>query len=150
MLSFISHPHTTLLRTLWTSERIPRLATHGLNLISCTAYSALSSCGLSAVRPSSLALHFFPHTRPPDIAAHHLGGTTSPLSTRTDCVVGSGCHHRCSGHMHSETRNTLATFFGGLLIRRGHPLSPYGNFSFILSISVGHFLLWVLYSFLYL
>ena len=69
MLSIISHPHTTLLRTLWTSARILRLAAHGLNLTSGTAYSALSSCGLLAVRPSSLALHFFPHTRPPDIAA---------------------------------------------------------------------------------
>jgi hypothetical protein len=69
MLSIISHPHTTLLRALWTSERIPRFAAHGLNLTSATAYSAHSSCGLRAVRPSSLALHFFPHTRPPDIAA---------------------------------------------------------------------------------
>jgi hypothetical protein len=69
MLSIISHPHTTLLRALWTSERIPRFAAHGLNLTSATAYSAHSSCGLRAVRPSSLALHFFPHTRPPDIVA---------------------------------------------------------------------------------
>jgi hypothetical protein len=67
MLSIISHPHTTLLRTLWTSARIPRFAAHGLNLTSGTAYSAHSSCGLRAVRLSSLALHFPPHTRPPDI-----------------------------------------------------------------------------------
>ncbi len=61
------------------------------------------------------------------------------------------CHHCCSGHMHSEARNTFATFFGGLLIRRAHPLSAsYGNFSFMLSISGRHFLLWVLYSSLYL
>jgi hypothetical protein len=32
MFSIISHPHTTLLRALWTSARIPRFADHGLNL----------------------------------------------------------------------------------------------------------------------
>ncbi len=86
MLSIISRPHTTLLRTLWTSARILRLAAHGLNLTSGTAYSALSSCGLLAVRPSSLALHFFPHTRPPDIAARLervSGNTYSSLDLRS-------------------------------------------------------------------
>jgi hypothetical protein len=68
MPSVISHPHTTLLRAFLTSARIPRLAAHGLYLTSGTAYSAHSSCGL-VVRLSSLALHFFPHPRPPDIAA---------------------------------------------------------------------------------
>jgi hypothetical protein len=67
MFSIISHPHTTLLRALWTSARIPRLATHDLNLTSGTAYSVHNSCGLRVVRLSSLALHFPPHTRPPDI-----------------------------------------------------------------------------------
>jgi hypothetical protein len=67
MFSIISHPHTTLMHALWTSERIPRFAAHGLNLTSSTAYSAHISCCLRAVRLNSLALHFDPHTRPPDI-----------------------------------------------------------------------------------
>jgi hypothetical protein len=67
MMSISSHPHTTLLRAFWTSARIPRLAAYGLYLTSGTSYSAHSSCGLRAVRPSSLALHYFPHTRPLDM-----------------------------------------------------------------------------------
>jgi hypothetical protein len=70
------------------SARIPRFAPHGLNLTSGTAYSAHSSCGLRAVRPSSLALHFFPHTRPPDTAARleyqgSLVNTYSSLDLRS-------------------------------------------------------------------
>ena len=61
-IHYFSHPHTTLLRALWTSARIPRFAAHGLNLTSSTAYSVHSSCGLRAVRLRRLALHFFPHT----------------------------------------------------------------------------------------
>jgi hypothetical protein len=88
MLSIISHPHTTLLCAFLTSARIPRLATHGLYLTSGTAYSARSSCGMRAVRPSSLALHFSPHTRPPDIAARleyqgSLVNTYSSLDLRS-------------------------------------------------------------------
>ena len=78
MISIISHPHTTLLRALWTSARIPRFADHGLNFTSGTAYSAHSSCGLRAVRLSSLALHFFPHTRPPDICIASLDIVVNP------------------------------------------------------------------------
>jgi hypothetical protein len=88
MLSIISHPHTTLLRAFWTSARIPCFAAHGLYLTSGTAYSVHSSCGLLAVRPSSLALHFSPHTRPPDIAARleyqgSLVNTYSSLDLRS-------------------------------------------------------------------
>ena len=46
---------------------IPRLATHGLYLTSGTAYSDHISFGMRAARPSRLALHYFPHTRPPDM-----------------------------------------------------------------------------------
>jgi hypothetical protein len=63
-----------------------RAAAHCLYLTSDTAYSAHSSCGLRAVRLSSLALHFFPHTRPPDIVARleyqgSLVNTYSSLDT---------------------------------------------------------------------
>jgi hypothetical protein len=59
MLSIISHPQTTLMRALWTTARIPRLAAHGLYLTSGTACSVHSSCDLRAVRPSNLALHHY-------------------------------------------------------------------------------------------
>jgi hypothetical protein len=88
MIFIISHPDTTLLRVFWTSARIPRFAAHCLYLTSWTAYSVHSSCGLFAVRPSSLALHFFPHTHPPDITARleyqgSLVNTYSSLDLRS-------------------------------------------------------------------
>jgi hypothetical protein len=67
MFSIISHPHTSLIRAFWTLVRIPRLVSYGLYLTSDTAYSAHSSCGLRAVRPISLALHYLPLTRPADM-----------------------------------------------------------------------------------
>jgi hypothetical protein len=80
MLSIISHPHTTLLLALWTSARIPRFAAHGLNLTSGTAYSVHSSCGLHAVRLSSLAYRtpFFP-SHPTSGYMHRVSGHPGEL-----------------------------------------------------------------------
>jgi hypothetical protein len=96
MLSITSPPHTTLLRAFWTSARIPRFAAHGLYLTSGTAYSDHSSCGLRAVRPSSLALHFFPHTRPPDIAVR-LEYQGSLVNTYSSLDLHSIPRHRPHG-----------------------------------------------------
>jgi hypothetical protein len=95
MLSIISHPHTTLLRAFWTSARIPRFAVHGLYLTSGTTYSAHNSCGLLAVRLSSLALHFFPHTRPPDIVARleYQGSLVNNYSSLDLCSIPRHCPH---------------------------------------------------------
>ena len=73
MPSILSQPYTSLLRACWTLARRPRLATHGLHFISGTANSAHGSCGLRAVRPRRIALHFLPHTRPPDTHALEVG-----------------------------------------------------------------------------
>jgi hypothetical protein len=73
MLSIISHPHTTLLRALWTSARIPRFAAHGLYLTSGTAYSAHSSCGLRAVRL---------------VASHSISSLTLALRTYRHAIIG--------------------------------------------------------------
>ena len=67
-----------------------------------------------------------------------FGGPTSPLSTRTDfrsrldrgvtIVARVTCIWRAA-----TPASLFATFLGGLLIQRAHPLSTsYGNFSFIL------------------
>jgi hypothetical protein len=72
------HPNTSLLRVRWTPARILRLShTFGrlipsAQLLPATrgATSAPGSCKSCAVRPRRTAVHFFPHTRPPDTHSH--------------------------------------------------------------------------------
>jgi len=71
-----SHPNTSLLREPWTPARIlrPSHILHGLTEqlmpAACGATSVRSACTLRAERPRRTAVHFFPHTRPPDTPSH--------------------------------------------------------------------------------
>ena len=75
-----SHPNTSLLRARWTPARIlrPSHIHHGrympgqLSPAACGATSMLSACTLRVERPRRTAVHFFPHTRPPDTLSHPL------------------------------------------------------------------------------
>ena len=75
-----SHPNTSLLRARWTPARIlrPSHIHHGrympgqLSPAACGATSMLSACTLRVERPRRNAVHFFPHTRPPDTLSHPL------------------------------------------------------------------------------
>ena len=82
-----SHPNTSLLRARWTPARIMRLShikygrlIPGAQLLpaACGATSAHSSCKLIAERPRRTAVHFFPHTRPPDTHSHFSQQHTTP------------------------------------------------------------------------
>jgi len=75
-----SHPNTSLLRARWTPARIlrPSHIHHGssmpgqLSPAACSATSMLSTCTLRVERPRRTAVHFFPHTRPPETLSHPL------------------------------------------------------------------------------
>mgnify|MGYP000657389161 CR=1 FL=1 len=91
-----SHPNTSMMRACWTLARIlrPSHIHHGRSIpgqlmpAACCATSMRSACTLRIERPRRTAVHFFPHTRPPDTHAH-----SSPQhSTFTHTlVVGDAC-----------------------------------------------------------
>jgi hypothetical protein len=100
------HPHTSLLRARWTPACIlrPSYIHHGRNMpgqllpAACGATSMRSACTLNAERPRRTAVHFFPHTRPPDTCYNtSLSIQTSPLlplrfrSTRVLATQASVC-----------------------------------------------------------
>ena len=89
MQSKRSQPYTSMLRACWTLARILRLlATYGLHLIPGIATAAHGSCKPHVVRLRRNAVHFFPHTRPPDTQAQF-----SPQHTTSTHAleVGAAC-----------------------------------------------------------
>jgi hypothetical protein len=66
-----SHPNTSLLCSHWTPTRTLRLS-------HIRATSARSACTLCAELPRRTAVHFFPHTRPPDTHSHLSQQHTTP------------------------------------------------------------------------
>jgi len=81
------HPNTSLLRVCWTPARILRLShlkyrrsIPGTQLLQAVrgATSACTSCKMGAVLPRRTAVHFFPHTRPPDTHSHLSQQHTTP------------------------------------------------------------------------
>ena len=83
-----SHPNTSLLRACWTPARILRLSHIGRQIPGVQllpqavrgATSMRSACTLRVERPRRIAVHFFPHTRPPDTHSHlSQQHTTHPL-----------------------------------------------------------------------
>jgi hypothetical protein len=75
-----SHPNTSLLRARWTPACTlrPSYIHHGgympgqLLPAACGTTSIHSACTLREERPRRTAVHFFPHTRPPDTLSHPL------------------------------------------------------------------------------
>ncbi len=73
-----SHPNTSLLRACWTSTRKLRRSHLGRQIPGAQllpqavlgATSTRSACTLRVERPRRIAVHFFPHTRPPDTHSH--------------------------------------------------------------------------------
>ena len=81
-----SYPNTSMMRACWTLARILRRSYihHGgympgqLLLAACGATSMRSACTLRVERPRRNAVHFFPHTRPPDTHSHLSQPPTTP------------------------------------------------------------------------
>ena len=81
-----SHPNTSLLRTRWTPARILRCSHIGRQIPGAQllpqavrgATSTRSACTLRVERPRRTAVHFFPHTRPPDTHSHLSQPHTTP------------------------------------------------------------------------
>ena len=75
-----SYPNTSMMRACWTLARILRRSYihHGgympgqLLPAACGTTSIHSACTLREERPRRTAVHFFPHTRPPDTLSHPL------------------------------------------------------------------------------
>ena len=81
-----SHPNTSLLRACWTPARILRHSHIGRHIPGAQllpqavrgATSTRSACTLRVERPRRTAVHFFPHTRPPDTHSHLSQPHTTP------------------------------------------------------------------------
>ena len=81
-----SNPNTSLLRARWTPARILRHShigrqipgAHLLTQAVRGATSTRSACTLRVERPRRTAVHFFPHTRPPDTHSHLSHPPTTP------------------------------------------------------------------------
>ena len=79
-----SHPNTSLLRARWTPACIlrPSHIHHGLTEqlmpAACGATSVRNACTLRIELPRRTAVHFFPHTRPPDTHSHFSQQHTTP------------------------------------------------------------------------
>ena len=86
-----SYPNTSMMRACWTLARILRRSYihHGgympgqLLLAACGATSMRSACTLRVERPRRNAVHFFPHTRPPDTHEHSSHSSTPHSPTRS-------------------------------------------------------------------
>ena len=72
-----SHPNTSLLRACWTPARTLRRSHIGRHIPGGAA-STRSACTLRVERPRRTAVHFFPHTRPPDTHSHLSQPHTTP------------------------------------------------------------------------
>ena len=72
-----SHPNTSLLRACWTPARTLRRSHTGRHIPGGAA-STRSACTLRVERPRRTAVHFFPHTRPPDTHSHLSQPHTTP------------------------------------------------------------------------
>ena len=72
-----SHPNTSLLRACWTPARTLRRSHTGRHIPGGAA-STRSACTLRVERPRRTAVHFFPHTRPPDTHSHLSQPPTTP------------------------------------------------------------------------
>ena len=81
-----SHPNTSLLRARWTSACTLRRSHIGRYIPGAQllpqavrgATSTRSACTLRVERPRRTAVHFFPHTRPPDTHSHLSQPPTTP------------------------------------------------------------------------
>ena len=81
-----SHPNTSLLRACWTPARTLRHSHTRRHIPGAQplphavrgATSTCSACTLRVERPRRTAVHFFPHTRPPDTHSHLSQPHTTP------------------------------------------------------------------------
>jgi hypothetical protein len=93
-----SHPNTSLLRVCWTPARTlhhSHIGRHipGAHLLPQAvrgATSAYSACTLRGEHPRRTAVHFFPHTRPPDTHSHLSQQHTTPPLDRGAAVEYQG------------------------------------------------------------